>query len=500
MQMRQLILALIVATLAACSQHRSPNTAGLAAVDSAGLEGQASPATFTSPSGRVIELGEVDEKGWTLPLDIRRPRPPRTSAGPSPALPPATNAGPGLGVQTRLGPDEGHSENEPSVAASGATVVVGWNQFTATTALQGVARSVDAGSTWANTILAGHDAMSDPMVATSGNTWYFGYIARGGATGSDFDVFVRRSLDDAASWQPPVPVTVNSTFDDKPYLAARGNEVLVAYADFSFSPAKVRAARSLDSGQSFGSNTVLANTSVGGNGASPVIAPDGTYYVFWRDSFQESLWMSKSTDQGATWSPDAAFADMDPLPSTLPGGFRMVNLPVAAICPTDGSIVVVWNDEAFGDADILAVRSDDAGATWSLPTRVNDDNSGQAQFLPWITFDPAGTGWAIWYDRRHDGAAIDVYLARTNDCGVTWQANQRITAAGFAAVLPSEPGAAAFIGDYNGLAAAGGKVFAAFQDSRRGEQDVWVSVVNAGIFADGFESGDTSAWSSSVGD
>jgi hypothetical protein len=498
--MRLLIVAMIVATLAsACSQHRGPIPAGLAAVDPTNLDGAATPERFTSPSGRVVERDEVDDQGWVLPLDIRRPRPSRKPPTTAPALAP-TSLGPGLGMQSRLGPDDGHSENEPSIAAVPGTVIVGWNQFTNTTALQGVSRSIDGGSTWTSTTLAGHDAMSDPMVAAGVGVWYFGYIARGGATGTDFDVFVRRSLDDGASWQPPVPVTVNATFDDKPYLAARGNEVLVAYADFSFSPAKVRATRSLDSGQTFGSTVVLANTSVGGNGASPVIAPDGTYYVFWRDSFQESLWMSKSTDQGSSWSTDTAIADMDPLPSTLPGGFRMVNLPVAAICPLDGSIVVLWNDEAFGDADILAVRSEDAGATWSLPTRVNDDTSGQAQFLPWITFDPTGTGWALWYDRRHDGAAIDVYLARTDDCGVSWQPNQRVTAAGFTPVLPTEPGAAAFIGDYNGIAAADGKVFLAFQDSRRGEQDVWVSVVEPGPFADGFESGDTSAWSSAVGD
>jgi hypothetical protein len=344
--------------------------------------------------------------------------------------------------------------------------------------------------------------MSDPVVAAAGaGRWYFGYIARGGATGSDVDVFVRRSLDDGVTWQPPVPVTADDDFDDKPYLDARGDEVLVAYADFGFSPAKVRAARSLDGGLSFGADTVLADLSVGGNGASPVIGIDGTYYVFWRDSFQEFLWMSRSTDQGANWSQDAPVAEMSPLPPTFPEGFRIVNLPSAAQDPVTGTLLVVWNDQLFGDPDILAVRSTDGGDTWSAPVQVNDDGAGAAQFFPWIAFDESGTGWVVWYDRRHDPAGIDVYVARTDDGGASFGPNLRVTGAPFTPVLPVEPGALAFIGDYNGIAAAGGRVFPFYQDARRGEQDVWVARIDVDsgeIFRDGFESGDTSGWSAVV--
>ncbi len=48
-------------------------------------------------------------------------------------------------------------------------------------------------------LIAGHDAMTDPVVKSSRNgVWYYAYIARGGVGRSDFDVFVRRSTDSGA--------------------------------------------------------------------------------------------------------------------------------------------------------------------------------------------------------------------------------------------------------------------------------------------------------------
>ncbi len=293
-----------------------------------------------------------------------------------------------------------------------------------------------------------------------------------------------------------MPVTDNTGFDDKPYLDVRGDEVLVAWADFGFSPARVRAARSLDGGQTFGNDTVLIAAPAGGNGACPVITPDGTYFVFWRGSAQEFLWMSRSIDQGDTWSAQASIAAMNPLPATLPGGFRIINLPSVADDPLTGDLVVVWNDQLFGNPDILSTRSADGGDTWSTPVRVNDDSGTDAQFFPWVTIDESGIVHVVWYDRRQDGFDIDVYYTTSLDGGVSYEPNIRVTAAGFAPVLPSEGGAASFIGDYNAIAAADGRAYPFYQDSRAGIQDVYVAIIPTlvSIFDDGFESGDTSGW------
>jgi len=460
---------------------------------------------FVSPAGRTVAEGTVDKRGWVLPLDVVRERLPRPAAHLLPPPGPVSsdidpNLGPGPSPEVRLGPDDSHSENETAIDSDGGTVIAGWNSFTDGGLAMGAARSTD-GESWDYQLLGGFDVMSDPAIAAGGGgRWYYSYIARGGVAGADLDVFVQRSIDDGESWLPPVAVTADANFDDKSYLAAQGDEVLVAYADFGVSPAKVHAARSIDGGLSFDHDTVLANASVGGNGACPVISPDGTFYVFWRDSFQDFLWMSRSDDAGVTWTPDESIVAMHPLPASVPaaqGGYRLLNLPAAAVAP-DGDLIVVWNDQLLGDADILAIRSADGGVSWSPPVRVNDDPPGSLQFFPWVAIDEQGYVHVVWYDRRNAAVDLDIYYAISTDGGASFRPNQRITAVSFVPVLPTEGGAAAFIGDYNGIAAGPAGVFPFFQDSRRGEQDVWVTRLPAPIFLDGLESGGTGAWSAIV--
>ena len=497
---RHLGLVLLLGLIGGCFAHRDPvpevaaGAEGAVAAAGGGTDGlrPAGPlppepaGVLVSPAGRRVVRGAVDGLGYVLPLDVRRPPAPKIGAArPTPkGIAGRRKLARDLAKlsafpEHRLGPDDGHTQNETSIAIDGDTLVVGWNQFTDSSAVMGVGRSIDRAQSWGWELFGGHTTMSDPAVkAGGGGRWYFGYIGAGGAGGSDYEVFVRRSVDDGATWQSPVAVTVNGTFDDKPYIDARGDEVLVGWADFSFSPAKVRAARSLDGGLTFGNDTVLANASVGGNGACPVIAADGTYYVFWRDSFQDFLWMSKSLDQGATWSPDASIVAMSPLPNPLPGeSFRIVNLPSAAADPASGDLVVVWNDQLFGDPDILSIRSADGGMTWTAPVRVNDDAGTTDQFFPWVTIDGSGVVHVVWYDRRQNGSDIDVYLTHSTDGGVSYEANVRVTAASFSPILPWESGAADFIGDYNAVAAAAGQVYPAYQDSRSAIQDVYVAVV-----------------------
>jgi len=434
-----------------------------------------------SPTGRIVPDGTMDRLGYRLPLDVvfeDADRPTRRSRSVDRRIKTrrTEQSRPDF-EEHRLGPDDGHTQNETSIAAEGATLIAGWNNYDDTTLLMGVARSTDGGHSWDSSILGGHDGMSDPAVKSGGNgRWYYAYLASGGFGGSDVDIFVRRSTDNGESWLNPVDVSQNGSFDDKPYIDSGGDDVLVGWADFGFNPAKIRAVRSTNGGVTFGENHVLSANSVAGNGACPVIDGEGYYFVFWRDSWQDSLWVARSTDSGTSWSPDRGIVDMHPLPSSLPGGFRIVNLPSADADPVTGNLLVVWNDQRFGDPDILAIRSTDGGISWSFPVRVNDDAGSEAQFFPWVAFDENGIAHVVWYDRRHDGYGIDVYYTRSLDGGQTFEENVRVTAAPFDPVLPWDT-AIDFIGDYNGVAATGDQVFPFYQDARAGNQDVYVALL-----------------------
>jgi len=74
--------------------------------------------------------------------------------------------------------------------------------------------------------------------------------------------------------------------------------------------------------------------------------------------------------------------------------------------PHNGRVYLVYTLEQKNESDntdIFVRFSDDSGATWSAPVRVNDDSTVNSQFLPKISLDPtSGRIAVVWYDSRND--------------------------------------------------------------------------------------------------
>lgn len=75
------------------------------------------------------------------------------------------------------------------------------------------------------------------------------------------------------------------------------------------------------------------------------------------------------------------------------------------------------------DTDVWISKSVDNGDTWSEPIRVNDDEPGRHQFFTWMTIDQSnGDILIVFYDRRnHDDTGTDVYLARSTNGGESFE-------------------------------------------------------------------------------
>jgi hypothetical protein len=89
---------------------------------------------------------------------------------------------------------------------------------------------------------------------------------------------------------------------------------------------------------------------------------------------------------------------------------------------TSANYGAVWRD-GIDDGDIMLVRSEDGGATWDWPVRVNNDSPGHGQFQPWIKVKPNGIIDVVWYDRRNDptyDSYVEVYMGSSNDRGKTF--------------------------------------------------------------------------------
>jgi hypothetical protein len=81
-----------------------------------------------------------------------------------------------------------------------------------------------------------------------------------------------------------------------------------------------------------------------------------------------------------------------------------------------------------------SARSTDDGATWSSRVQVNDDASGSSstttQFHPRLQVDQTdGTVIIGWHDTRNyssNNRRMEVYLARSTNCGVSWETNIKV--------------------------------------------------------------------------
>jgi len=82
----------------------------------------------------------------------------------------------------------------------------------------------------------------------------------------------------------------------------------------------------------------------------------------------------------------------------------------------------------YDNTDVWISRSTDEGVTWSSPAKVNDDSGQKHQFFNWMTIDQStGIIYIVFYDRRnYEDENTDVYMASSTDGGKTFL-NERIS-------------------------------------------------------------------------
>lgn len=147
--------------------------------------------------------------------------------------------------------------------------------------------------------------------------------------------------------------------------------------------------------------------------------------------------------------------------------------------PHNGRVYLVYTLEQPNESnntDIFVRFSDDDGATWSGPVRVNDDTTKNSQFLPKIALDPTtGNLAVVWYDCRQDlgtGGSGDTdgvpnddaqfWGAFSTDGGQTFTKNIQISVG---TSNSHDSGNAIDYGDYSGLSFYGNVAHPAWADN-----------------------------------
>lgn len=351
---------------------------------------------------------------------------------------------------------------------------------------------------------------SDPTVAwdTNGNAYAVYMLVSQSGSSNGSSIVISKSSNAGSSWSG-LGVIVNnlnntSNFDDKEMMAidttsgqthSHTNRIYVIWDENNTE----RVAYS-DNGTSWTTRVVESSGSSGSDiGGDLAVGPDGTVYAIWNrlPSSGDTHVFAKSTDGGQTWSSPiqiasgslSSFGSNNKPPAQNSRGvnaFGAIAVDRDASSPYLGNIYVVYPDFPSGTSsgsnlNIYMVKSTDGGSSWSSPVKLNDDSGTATQFFPWVTVDQStGTVAASWYDTRNDSSnrKTQVFMTYSTNGGSSWASNVQVTQASsqFANSTTNymdentsdNSGANANqYGDYAQIAAANGKAWAIWTDTRQ---------------------------------
>jgi hypothetical protein len=372
---------------------------------------------------------------------------------------------------------------EPDSFAFGSTIVTVFQSgrlvdggATAT----GWATSVDSGRTWrAGFLERVGERVSDPVVGYDPvrGVWL---IATLGASADSTQLLISRSRDGLV-WSRPEPAAADPAESyDKEWIACDTGQTspfrggcYLAYLDGE--TREIRTRRSTNGGVTWSAPVPIRvdSPSLTGNGAFPVVRPDGTLLVLFSvfgslDPGADSILVARSVDGGLTFEPARRIAPL--LVEDVPG----VRAPpfVSADVDAGGTVYVAWADCRFSaqcTANGVVIASSRDGVAWTTPQRVPVGPTGAPldHFVPALAVDPesAGSGAriaiSVYTVTQPQGCryceVVDAFLVRSSDGGGTWRAPVRLNAQSMPLEWIANTGLGRMLADYISVSFVGGR-------------------------------------------
>ncbi|MFA7360062.1 MAG: T9SS type A sorting domain-containing protein [Candidatus Kapaibacterium sp.] len=320
----------------------------------------------------------------------------------------------------RLSNDPGFSQtsfdNARCIAASGSVVHVVWYENRNGNDEIYYKRSTNSGVNWgADTRLTNNSFTSyNPSISVSGSVLHvLWYDNRDGNN----EIYYKRSLDGGSTWGSDTRLTSDSNAVSKydPSVAVSGAVVHVVWHDNRSSNNEIYYKRSADGGASWSPDSALTHNTANSNN-SHVEAYGSTVHVVWTDSRDgnEEIYYNRSDNAGISWGLDTRLTN-----NTL--GSNNPSISVSGMF-----VNVVWQDNRDGNWEIYHKHSFDAGTNWGTDTRLTNNTS--ASYSPSVLVyaaPPALAVHVVWYDNR-DGND-EIYYKQSIDGGNTWSTDTRLT-------------------------------------------------------------------------
>lgn len=392
----------------------------------------------------------------------------------------------------------GQVQNEEQVAHNRTNpdnLVAVWRDFRLGYRRIGVGYSFDGGSTWSDTLMHPwyYYRHSDPGITVDRFGNFYACILSFESTDEPNGLFIYPSYDSGVTWEEPITVvdSVENAFEDKQLVAcdrtgaAFDGNLYVSWTRFWYGYYTEILLCRYTGGARF-EDPVLISDDPGVQWSVPVVGADGEVYVAWLWYDVPMIRFDKSVDGGQTFGDDQVLAYTTVTSDYLNGGIWVFAFPAmdADITggPHHGNIYCAYMDRhPYYDTNILFTRSTDRGDTWSDAIRLNDDDIYNEcdQFHPWLYVDEKGVIHVIFYDRRNDEGRnlwMDLYYTKSTDGGETFSPNMRIT------TESCDPTAgtitAGLIGEYIGLTVHDNVIHPVWTDTREGNQDVYTATID----------------------
>lgn len=374
---------------------------------------------------------------------------------------------------------------EPDSMAFGPTIVTVFQSgrfVDGGAAAIGWATSTDAGRTWRRGVFERvGERVSDPVVAYDRlhGVWLVATLGVG-PTEDSSQVLVSRSRDGLV-WSRPEPVAADPAEEyDKEWIACDTwlasrfpGRCYLVYLDAA--TGEIRARRSTDGGRTWSApvSAPVESQALRGNGAFPVVRPDGTLLVFISvygsiDPNLDSILVVRSRDGGETIEPARRVA---PLLTEDIVGVRSPAF-VSADVDSMGTVYVTWADCRFSaqcTANGILLTSSRDGVDWTPPRLVpfGLPNAALDRFTPAIAVDPATAGArariaiVAYSVTQAQGCrnceVVEAFLIGSSDGGRGWRPPQRLTAERMQLAWVAETGLGRMLADYISVSYVGGR-------------------------------------------
>ena len=287
--------------------------------------------------------------------------------------------------------------------------------------------SKDSGTTWDNfpetkNLSKSRGEAFGPSLAVNKNGTTRVYVVYHDDSNDINQAYLIHSKKKTKFKKKPANITPHQGGAFSPRIALDSSEALnVVWGDGKEPGLKVVYLRSTDQGETFTEPLVLSGASTTALEPEIAVGPDDGINVVWQDqdSGVSEIRFARSTDQGLTFSAAKRV-------STGEGNA----IEPQIVAGSEGSLNVVWVDESSGSAQAYFSRSTDDGETFSEP--VNVSNKPNANIHKPVATVFGNTVYVAYQDGDlfgEDNGDRQVYLATSNDAGLTFEEGRKVSRA-----------------------------------------------------------------------